>query len=99
MSRFSSNASGCAGVFGILGGGIIAYISVFLVIGLIFGAPVEYVAEYWFSYLKEESVDLPYWACILAAAFPPIGFGIGGLGGVLTLLSSFAIENPYYIPN
>ena len=71
---------------------------IFMLIGLLFAAPLEYVAEYWLSSIKGEPVDIPFWVCIVAG---PLLAEVSIPGSLLTLILDFADipeDNPY-IPN
>lgn len=78
--------------------GLIGYLLFFMTIGLVCFAPLEYTCEYWGSYAKKQTVDLPAKYVYVAACIPPIA-AIGVVGGAVTLLVSSEVENPWYIPN
>lgn len=78
---------------------VFLYFLIFAVIATAAFAPLEYALEYWLSYAQERPVDLPAWACWVAALVPPIAVIGGFAGGGLTLLVSYGIDNPHYVAN
>lgn len=76
-----------------------------IIIALILFPFFEYTTEWWLSYFFQKTVDIPWYASVIACLFwvpnrkYPIFQILATVGSVVTLICSYAMTNNWYVPN